>query len=164
MMYGQNMLLIIGIHHRVLCPLTNFDICYVVDTSGSMAETGIQTTIEAVDSFNNAMYNNDRAAIVGFDSSATTYSRFTSDQMALENALHSLRADGNTNVNAGLIRSMDLYDSETSYNKIVMKLLCDGNVNYTNATLQRAIKNKHKTIANKCRQLRNSIYHLNFLW
>ncbi|MBD5087790.1 MAG: VWA domain-containing protein [Clostridiales bacterium] len=125
-------------------PVDYFDVCYVVDTSGSMSGTRIQTAIEAIGSFNNALYNNDRAAIVGFDSSATTYSGFTSDQTALENALRSLHANGNTNVNAGLIQAMDLYDSDTSYNKKIIILLCDGDVNYTDATLQRAIKNKIK--------------------
>ena len=121
-------------------PTEYFDICYVIDRSGSMAGTRITTAKEAIGNFVDAMYTNDRGAIVGFESSARVYSNFTSDKTVLRNSLSSITATGGTNVESGLVAGLNLFDSASTNSKMMI-LLCDGDVYYTQATLQRAKDN-----------------------
>lgn len=125
-------------------PVEYFDICYVIDRSGSMSGSRITTAKESISKFIDSMYTHDRGAIVGFASSAYVYSQFTGEKKSLNNALKTIYATGGTSVEAGLVSALDLFDStETKYvnnipNTKMILLLCDGDVNYSDSTLKRA--------------------------
>ena len=125
-------------------PMEYFDIGYVIDRSGSMSGTRITNAKMAIESFINAMYDNDRGAIIGFNSTASIFSEFTSDKDVLLSSLSSINASGGTSVEAGLKSALNLFSAtpekiinNTANSKMIL-LLCDGDVNYTEATLQRA--------------------------
>ena len=126
-------------------PTEYFDICYVIDRSGSMSGTRIANAKMAIEGFVDAMYSNDRGAIVGFESYASVYSQFTSDKTILKNSLNSVYASGGTSVEAGLKAALDLFDATPNkvvnncVNSKMILLLCDGDVTYTEVTLQRAV-------------------------
>lgn len=127
-------------------PTEYFDICYVIDRSGSMSGTRITTAKEAISKFVDAMYTYDRGALIDFQSSASVISSFTSSKDELKNALSSIYASGGTNVEKGLVAALDLFDGidedlDYSSNSKMIVLLCDGDVNYTEETLRRAKDN-----------------------
>lgn len=125
-------------------PTEYFDICYVIDKSGSMYGTNISNAKLAIENFISAMYSNDRGAIIGFDYYSSTYSTFTNDKNILKNKLQTVSADGGTNVEAGLKAALDLFDNtpdqviNSMTNTKMILLLCDGDVYYTEETLKRA--------------------------
>jgi|GEM_PF-3333226 len=125
-------------------PTEYFDISYVIDSSGSMLGSSISTAKEAINYFIDAMFTNDRASIVSFNSTATVKSSFSSDKVALQSTIKSLNASGGTSVNAGLIKSIELFESSNSSNSKMILLLCDGDVNYTEQTIERAKNNNIK--------------------
>lgn len=121
-----------------------FDICYVIDKSGSMSGYRMATAREAVRHFIEAMYSGDRGAIVGFDHNANVYQKFTPDKTRLFGALDTLIPDGGTSVDRGLKTALDLFPSAGEQlesgilNSRMILLLCDGDVSYTQDTLNRA--------------------------
>lgn len=121
-----------------------FDICYVIDKSGSMSGYRMTTAKEAIQHFIEAMYSGDRGAIVGFDRYARVYQKFTSDKTVLFGALDMVVADGLTNVDRGLKVALNLFPSAEEQlesgilNSRMILLLCDGDVSYTEATLDQA--------------------------
>ncbi|SHK36494.1 von Willebrand factor type A domain-containing protein [Hathewaya proteolytica DSM 3090] len=124
----------------------NFDVCFVVDRSGSMSGNSIITAKDSMLGFNEAMHYDDRVAIVGFDSTAQVHLPFIcpSDE-AVKNSIGNIRASGGTNVESGLVAALDLFDKTEPQmndngvkNEKMMILLCDGDVYYTEATLKRA--------------------------
>ncbi len=125
-------------------PTQYVDLCYVIDKSGSMFGTYMSTAKESIRHFIEAMYSNDRGAIIGFDSSARVYQDFTSDKDSLCNALSSITATGGTSVESGLVKALNLFPSSEEQlasgilNKRVIVLLCDGDVYYSESTLKRA--------------------------
>lgn len=125
-------------------PTQYIDLCYVIDKSGSMSGTYMNTAKEAIRNFIEAMYDYDRGAIVGFDSYATLYQDFTSEKNVLTEALKGIYASGGTSVESGLVSALDLFPSSQEQlesgikNARVILLLCDGDVYYTQSTLDRA--------------------------
>lgn len=128
-------------------PKKYYDICYVVDRSGSMAGSRIAQAKEALTHFVDSMHSKDRGAIIGFNSSALVYSYFNTGKSVLKNAIISINATGGTSVEAGLVKALDVFDDAPYYdvdgreNSRIMILLCDGDVSYTNATIDRAKSN-----------------------
>lgn len=127
-------------------PTEYFDICYVIDRSGSMYGSSINNAKLEIERFINAMYSNDRGAIIGFDSKATRYSNFTTDKETLRKALSRISATGGTSVEAGLKEALELFEStpekitnNLSNSKMII-LLCDGDVDCTDTTIQLAKK------------------------
>lgn len=131
-------------------PNEYFDICYVIDRSGSMSGTRIINAKEAITKFVTAMYDNDRGAIVSFDLSAKVVAPFMSNKEALKNALNTIYANGGTSVESGLVKAIDLFESTEPHvvnyveNSKMIVLLCDGDVYYTEETLERAKENHIK--------------------
>ncbi len=121
-----------------------FDICYLIDKSGSMSGTRMLTAKDAIRHFIEAMYSGDRGALVGFDSVATVYQKFTSEKASLFESLEVVSASGGTNVESGLIKALDLFPASEEQlesgimNSRMILLLCDGDVFYTQSTLNRA--------------------------
>lgn len=125
-------------------PTQYVDLCYLIDKSGSMSGSYMNTAKESIRNFVEAMYEGDRGAIVGYDSVARLYQNFTSSKDSLRIALGAISASGGTNVEKGLIRALDLFPSAEEQlasgirNKRVIVLLCDGDVYYSEDTLNRA--------------------------
>lgn len=118
-----------------------YDFAFVIDVSGSMSGTRISTAKEALKGFVQQLSSEDMACLVKFNSSASVVSDFTSDKDVLNNAVSKLYASGGTNVNAGLIKALGLYDKqESSDRKKVIVLLCDGDVNYSETTINQCIE------------------------
>ena len=119
-----------------------YDFAFVIDVSGSMSGARISTAKEALKGFVQQLGSEDEACLVKFNSYASAVSDFTSDQNALNNAVTSLRASGGTNVNAGLLKALELYDKQESNDKKkIIVLICDGDVNYNESTIKRCIEN-----------------------
>lgn len=131
-------------------PYEYFDICYVIDSSGSMSGSRMEKAKEAISSFVTAMYEEDRGAIVSYNSSANVVESFIPFRGTLKYSLNSIYANGGTNMEAGLIKAIDLFENTEPHvvgyveNSKMILLLCDGDVSYTEATLKRAVDNHIK--------------------
>ncbi|MNP53710.1 von Willebrand factor type A domain protein [compost metagenome] len=73
-----------------------------------------------------------RIAAVSFSDSASTVSDFKgpSDKDALKNAIDRIKADGGTNIQAGLKNARELLQNSTAQNKIIV-VLSDGEPTYS---------------------------------
>lgn len=127
-----------------------YDFAFVIDVSGSMSGTRITTAKQALNGFIDALSDNDNACIIKFHSSATVAQGFTNDKSALHNAVSRLSASGGTSVNSGLVQAISQYQtrSESDRQKTLV-LLCDGDVNYYENTIQ------------QCRQMGIKIFTVN---
>lgn len=88
----------------------NLLISFIIDSSGSMSSndrSGLRK--ELTKSFIDKMTDEDMASIVDFDSSARTYSNFSSDKESLKNAVSRIDASGGTNMYKGLSQSLNLF-------------------------------------------------------
>lgn len=111
------------------------DIVFAIDSSGSMDwndSTSLRKTV--VKNFVDKLGNNDRAAIVDFDSSARIYQGFTTDHDLLYIATDKVDSSGGTSLSAGMKASIDLFTNEDyirtdAYKYIVF--LTDGDGDYT---------------------------------
>lgn len=113
-----------------------FDLNFVVDVSGSMSGTRINTAKQALNGFVGALAKDDRASITRFVSTAYTITNFTSDKDILYKAVSNLYASGGTNVNSGLVEAVNNFSGiEDSTNTKVIVLICDGDVNYVQSTI-----------------------------
>ena len=117
----------------------NFDIAFVVDTSGSMSGSGISMAITAMGSFIDAMQTDDEAAVITFNSSGTLKRSFTSDKETLKYTLLSMYPSGGTNVNKGLLTALSTFDKHICDKQKIIVLICDGDVNYVQSTIDRCI-------------------------
>ena len=121
------------------------DVVFVVDSSGSMSSNDRQNIrITAVKNFIDKLGENDRAAVVDFDSKATLYQSFTGDHDALYNAINRVNASGNTNLSNGmslaLQQFMDGSYTRTDAFKYII-FLTDGQGNYSTSYTQTAADN-----------------------
>lgn len=117
-----------------------FDIVFVVDVSGSMRGSYIDNTKEALHHFSDSMQSNDEAALVCFSAEAYTMCRFTNESSKLKKAINALDAGGGTNVNSGLLSALSLFRNKDSNNKKIVVLICDGDVNYTQSTIDSYVR------------------------
>lgn len=117
-----------------------FDIVFVVDGSSSMSGNSISTARTALRNFVDAMQNEDEAAIVRFEDSATTFCEFTNDSAALKNGINRLYARGTTNVNNGLLKALELFANRDNERQKVIVLICDGDVNYVQSTIDSCVE------------------------
>ncbi len=117
-----------------------FDIAFVVDVSGSMSGSYINTAKLALANFVDSMQTDDEAALVRFASSAYIVCDFTNDTAALKNSINSLYASGGTNVNKGLLKALDVYADRDSERQKIIVLICDGDVNYVQSTIDSCIE------------------------
>lgn len=120
---------------------TFYEFAFVIDVSGSMSGTRISTAKEALKGFVEQLSSKDVACLVKFNSYASVVSDFTNDKDVLNNAISKLDATGGTNVNLGLLKAIELYDKqESSERKKAIVLLCDGDVNYSETTVNQCIE------------------------
>ena len=119
----------------------SFDIAFVVDVSGSMSGTRISDAKQALKGFLDSMQDEDEAALIKFNSSATLVNNFTHNKEELSKSINSLIATGGTNVNNGLLKALDTYAGRSDERKKIIVLICDGDVNYYQSTIDRCIEN-----------------------
>lgn len=118
-----------------------FDIAFVIDVSGSMSGTSIQTAKEAINKFIDSLQNNDEAAIISFNSTAILRSSFSNDKDQLKQVVNALYASGGTSVNNGMLKAIETFEKHECDKQNVVVLICDGDVNCTQTTIDRCIAN-----------------------
>ncbi len=114
-----------------------FDIAFVVDASGSMRGNNIGNAKTALNSFLDSLQDNDEAALISFNQKAFLLNNFTSSRVPVSNSIDSLQAEGGTNVNSGLVMALDIFEERENDRKKIVVLLCDGDVNYNQRTIDR---------------------------
>jgi tight adherence protein B len=111
----------------------------VIDTSGSMASRGALTLAkDAARQFVAGRGPNEWTALVSFSSAPVVRSNFTQDGAALEAAIDSLQAVGETALWDGLIDAAHLYDQRTDLQPNIV-LLSDGADSISTGTAQQAV-------------------------
>lgn len=114
-----------------------FDIAFVVDVSGSMMGNNIRNAKTALNSFLDSLQDNDEAALISFNQKAFLLNDFTSSRVEVSKNITSLQADGGTNVNSGLVKALDIFEERENDRTKIVVLLCDGDVNYNQRTIDR---------------------------
>lgn len=116
-----------------------YDIAFIVDTSGSMDEA-IGKTKEALNTYVERLYCKDRAGVVCFSREAEVLCGLDSTRETLIERIDSLFASGGTDTDAGLKKGLQLLSTSANVNKRIAILICDGDVNYVQNTVDEAIK------------------------
>lgn len=114
---------------------TGIDVVFVIDSSGSMTsndKSGIRK--DAAKAFVDKLGENDRAAVVDFDSSASVYQNFTSDHTSLYSAIDRVNSSGGTSLSAGMSTAISLFTGSSytrtdAYKYIIF--LTDGDGSYS---------------------------------
>lgn len=126
--------------------IKSLSIAFAVDVSGSMQGSNISTVKEVMNSFIDNLSDEDRAAVIKFESSASIVQKLTDDKNSLKSAVNSLRASGGTTIRNGVKLAIDelIEDkAEGSYDTII--LLTDGQDsgfnNYWNEYAQLCVEN-----------------------
>ena len=105
------------------------DIAFVLDTSGSMGGDRIRNARAASKRFVGSLYEDDRAAVVSFASSATLEQPLTTGREAVNASIDALSARGSTNTGDGLRTAIDeLVDNGDADEQSII-LLADGGTN-----------------------------------
>lgn len=120
----------------------SFDIAFVVDVSGSMDGKRLRNAKTALNGFVNDMAFEDEAAVISFNFNANLVSDFTDDKSELNDKINSLYASGGTDVNNGLLKALEVFDSHKTDKEKIIVLICDGDVNYNQSTIDRCIENE----------------------
>lgn len=116
------------------------DYVMVLDRSGSMRVGGRFAEVQAASSgFVDQLVSNDRAAIIGFDSSSATYSHLTSDVDALQSVISRMTIGDWTRYREGLSAAVAEYDSREVRNEEVLIFMSDGRPDDTDEQLQEAL-------------------------
>ena len=124
---------------------TGIDIVFVVDSSGSMDwNDGSNIRHLAVKNFIDKLGENDRGAVVDFDSYSTVYQNFTSDHDLLYSAIGRVDSSGGTNLSKGMSSAINLftnsdYSRTDAYKYIVF--LTDGDGSYSTSYTTSAANN-----------------------
>lgn len=111
------------------------DVAFVLDSSGSMTSNDPQglrrsSAIQFVD----ALLDDDRGAVVDFDSSATLLQGLTSDKAALRTAIGLINSSGGTNIGAGVGTGLNALAANTDSSRAqILILLTDGRGAYNSA-------------------------------
>jgi Ca-activated chloride channel family protein len=106
-------------------------VAIVVDCSGSMAEAGKMTAVQAgLRAFVDRLRQDDEVALVAFSSDARTVAAraLRGDGRWLHDAIDRLRPDGSTNLHAGLMRGIQELATSTRQSRRVV-VLTDGIAN-----------------------------------
>ena len=118
----------------------NFDIAFVVDVSGSMAyESRINTAKTAMGNFIDSMQTGDEAALITFSHISSLRQGFTSDKETIRKEIFQMYASGGTDVNRGLLTALSAFDKHKCDKQKIIVLICDGDVIYSQSTLNKCI-------------------------
>lgn len=120
------------------------DVVLAIDSSGSMSSNdrnGLRK--EAANLFVDKLGENDRAAVIDFDSWSHTLTGLTNDKETIKTAINSIDSNGGTNLSNPVSASIDLltndYQSKNKYKFII--LLTDGQGSYNHSYSQTALDN-----------------------
>lgn len=116
-----------------------FDIAFVVDVSGSMSGRGINMAKTAMGNFIDSMQTDDEAALITFSHISSLRQGFTSDKEAIREAVFHMYASGGTDVNCGLVTALSTFDKHECDKQKVIVLICDGDVNYYQSTIDKCV-------------------------
>lgn len=116
------------------------DVVLAIDSSGSMSSNDRQgLRKEAAKNFVDKLGENDRCAIIDFDSSASLVCPLTTDKAALQAAIDSVNSSGGTNLSNPVSTGIDeLLKEENNHYKYII-LLTDGNGSYSSSYSQQAL-------------------------
>lgn len=126
------------------------DIAFVIDSSGSMSwNDSSNIRLDLTKQFIDKLGDDDRGAVIDFDSSSVVQCSFTSDKTALKNAVDMIDSYGGTNIYTGLYNALAEFDkikTDNDSNKLkIMFLLTDGDDGYSasvyDTLLQKAKQN-----------------------
>ena len=107
--------------------ISTMDVVFVVDVSGSMSGTRINTAKEAIREFNRALSGDDRSALVAFNTSATVYQELTTRRDLVNTQTYNLYATGQTAMYKGFEKGLDmLTKEEETYGYKMIIVLSDG--------------------------------------
>ncbi len=121
------------------------DVVLVIDSSGSMSSNDSKKLrLTAAKSFVDKLGEDDRGAVIDFDSSATLYQGLTSDHDALYTAIEKINSSGGTNISNAMKLAIsqftsDDYTREDAYKYII--LLTDGDGTYSTSYTTLAAEN-----------------------
>ncbi len=116
------------------------DVAFVLDSSGSMASNdplGLRrsASIQFVD----ALLDEDRGAVIDFDSFATRLQGLTSDKALLRAAINRINSSGGTNIGRGVSEGLAALAENTDPSRVqLMILLTDGQGSYSTSLTQQA--------------------------
>lgn len=122
------------------------DVVFVIDSSGSMDWNDRNNLrLQAAKEFIDKLGENDRAAVVDFDSSARLYQKFTTDHAMLYNAINRVDKSGGTNLSIGMSLAISQFVSSEytrtdAYKYII--LLTDGDGTYSTSYTTQAKDNE----------------------
>lgn len=122
--------------------LTNIEVVlgFAIDSSGSMNwNDPNDLRKDTAKTFVDKMDENDKAAIIDFDSYAKVNCELTSDKETIKNAIELIDSNGGTNLAEGVRVSLDTLEISQSKAKFII-LLTDGEGYYNHSLTQEAIE------------------------
>ncbi len=125
--------------------LNGLDVVFVIDSSGSMSSNDSQNLrLEAARAFVEKLTEDDRAAVIDFDSSAYLLQEFTNDHDALHNAINRIDHSGGTDLAEGIELAINQFTNDSymrpdTYKYIIF--LTDGYGYYDSSLTDKAIEN-----------------------
>ena len=116
------------------------DVVLAIDSSGSMSSNDRQgLRKEAAKNFVDKLGENDRCAVIDFDSGASLVCPLTTDKSSLLAAIDSVNSSGGTNLSNPVSTGIDeLTKDENNHYKYII-LLTDGNGSYSSTYSQQAL-------------------------
>ena len=124
--------------------ISNYNISFVIDTSGSMAGIRMNIAKTVAGRFVDAMKEGDYANVVQFHSWASVVREFTSDKLELKKGISRLFADGETDAGDGVSLAINRFSRISNTNNNIMILICDGDINCAEQTIDDCVKKNIK--------------------
>lgn len=114
---------------------SKLDVVFVIDSSGSMSwNDPSDVRINVTKNFIDKLSENDRGAIIDFDSTGRILSGFTSDKEVLKNNAQKIDCSGGTNLSSGISLAINLFRLENYTERNTLKyviMLTDGDGSYS---------------------------------
>lgn len=127
-----------------------FSAVLVVDESGSMSGTEIEEARKSMQQFVDGMGPEDKAAIVGFESSARLIQKMTSNKDSLSKAIKNVHASGGTSINNGAYMGLEQIKGETNATAVIIFSDGAGKGSYSNEEIIKKALNLQTTIYSIC--------------
>ena len=117
-------------------PAASTDVVLVIDASGSMNEKGkLENAQKAAEDFAEIVLGKEaqgenHIAVVSYAENASTKCGLSDKLNTVENAIDAIRANGGTNIQAGIKAARDLLNGSAADNKVIL-VLSDGEPTYS---------------------------------
>ncbi len=116
----------------------SIDVVLLLDASGSMAGKPLAAAQAAAREFVASLGPSDRIAVVAIGETPKVITSFTADRTALDRAIASVEAKGETALYDSLVRAASLIDQSAAQQRYVV-LLSDGGDTVSSASLDKAV-------------------------